>query len=415
MPGFRSRVITAYNVLTNGRDDKLSPRDTVPSHNEVVYRKAWVDNAAAVLAPIQTRVAMDAANIPIRHVRIDEFDRYLNTIDSELNDRLKIDANIDQTGKAFIQDAVQTMLSSGSCAAVPINVSYNPYDKTSYDILDMRVGPIVDWFNRSVRVDIYDEEIGERRQQIFPKVYAAVAYNPLYAIMNAPNSTLRRLIDKLALLDIADSKLNSPKLDLILQLPYTLKSESRLAEAKRRIEVLTEQLLDSRYGIAYVDATEKIHQLNRPVLNNLMDEVNVLSASLYNQLGLTQSVFDGTADQQTIIAYLNRSVLPILNALIDSMIRSFLTRTARKQGQSIMAFPEIFKMAPLSDIADAADKFTRNEILTGNELRQLLGVQPSSDPKADELRNKNIAQPAENQSNPPIKNKNTKEVANAEK
>ena len=415
MPGFRSRVITAYNVLTNGRDDKLSPRDTVPSHNEVVYRKAWVDNAAAVLAPIQTRVAMDAANIPIRHVRIDEFDRYLNTIDSELNDRLKIDANIDQTGKAFIQDAVQTMLSSGSCAAVPINVSYNPYDKTSYDILDMRVGPIVDWFNRSVRVDIYDEEIGERRQQIFPKVYAAVAYNPLYAIMNAPNSTLRRLIDKLALLDIADSKLNSPKLDLILQLPYTLKSESRLAEAKRRIEVLTEQLLDSRYGIAYVDATEKIHQLNRPVLNNLMDEVNVLSASLYNQLGLTQSVFDGTADQQTIIAYLNRSVLPILNSLIDSMIRSFLTRTARKQGQSIMAFPEIFKMAPLSDIADAADKFTRNEILTGNELRQLLGVQPSSDPKADELRNKNIAQPAENQSNPPIKNKNTKEVANAEK
>lgn len=415
MPGFRSRVITAYNVLTNGRDDKLSPRDTVPSHNEVVYRKAWVDNAAAVLAPIQTRVAMDAANIPIRHVRIDEFDRYLNTIDSELNDRLKIDANIDQTGKAFIQDAVQTMLSSGSCAAVPINVSYNPYDKTSYDILDMRVGPIVDWFNRSVRVDIYDEEIGERRQQIFPKVYAAVAYNPLYAIMNAPNSTLRRLIDKLALLDIADSKLNSPKLDLILQLPYTLKSESRLAEAKRRIEVLTEQLLDSRYGIAYVDATEKIHQLNRPVLNNLMDEVNVLSASLYNQLGLTQSVFDGTADQQTIIAYLNRSVLPILNSLIDSMIRSFLTRTARKQGQSIMAFPEIFKMAPLSDIADAADKFTRNEILTGNELRQFLGVQPSSDPKADELRNKNIAQPAENQSNPPIKNKNTKEVANAEK
>lgn len=389
MPSFMDRLRVSYNVL-RGTEPDVDPEQTVTStFPSSTYSRISYDTTSAVLAPILTRIAVDAANIPLRHVVVDEYGQFQETKVSELNDRLTIMANVDQTGVAFIQDVVMTMLEHGACALVPVEVSSNPRSGT-YDILSMRVAPIVEWFNYSVTVDVYNELIGDKEHKTLPKSFVAIAYNPLYPIMNEPNSTLKRLIDRLALLDVADGKLFSPQLDLILQLPYSLKNEKREAEATRRLESLETQMNDRKYGIGYIDATEKVTQLNRPATNTLFDTVVKLTESLHSQLGLTPSIFAGTATQEEMLSYNNRTILPIVKAVTDSMVGAFFSRTAIRQGNAIMAFPNLFKMAPLEAFAEAADKLTRNAIMSSNEIRAVVGLRASDEPDADALRNKNL-------------------------
>jgi hypothetical protein len=354
------------------------------------YQRITYDSQRAVLAPIVTRISIDAAAVPIRHVIVDDFGKFKELRKSELNERLSIRANLDQSGVALIQDAVITMLTEGAVALVPVEISQSPNSGDAYDILQLRVGSIVEWKNKSVTVSVYNEAIGERTQITLPKDYVAIAYNPLYNVMNESNSTLRRLVDRLALLDVADGKLFSPGLDLIVQLPYTLKTERRREEADRRITAIEEQLEDSKRGIAYIDATERVTQLNRPVTNVLFETVKGLTESLHAQLGLTPNIFSGTATPEETLSYNNRTILPIIKALTDAMVGSFFTRTAISQGHSVIGMPDLFKMAPIGDIAEAADKLTRNEIMTSNEIRGAIGLPPSSDPEADQLRNKNL-------------------------
>lgn len=391
MAGFMDRLKTSYNVLANKVNwvevpdgELISSSSPSSISNRVTY-----DNTKTVLAPIMTRIAIDVSAIPLRHVIVDEYGQFLETKHSELNDRLTIRANLDQSGAAFIQDAVMTMLSDGVCALVPVEITSNP-NTGSYEITSLRVGRVNQWFNGAVEVSVYNELTGDRVEKILPKGYVAIAYNPLYPVMNEPNSTLRRLIDRLALLDQADGRQFSPQLDLIIQVPYTLKNERRQAEAERRLAVIEEQLHDSKYGIAYMDANEKITQLNRPVTNTLFETVTSLTESLHSQLGLTPAIFSGTASEEEILLYNNRTLLPIIKALTDAMVGSFFTRTAIRQGHTILPFPSLFKMAPLADFAEAADKLTRNEILSSNEVRAALGIHPAKDPEADELRNKNL-------------------------
>jgi hypothetical protein len=386
--GFVDRLRLSFQILQN----KLPTPDaeTVISSYNATYNRIWRDNASTVLAPIKTRIAMDAAAVNVRHVRVDESEQYLDTIVGELNDRLTLKANIDQTGVAFIQDVVMTMLEHGVVAVVPTDVTTDPSKTTAYDILSMRTGIVEEWFNKSVQLSVYNESIGDRTSIVLPKSFVALCYNPLYSVMNEPNSTLKRLIDKLSLLDFADNKMNSPNLDLILQLPYAVRNNTREKEADRRLRLLEEQLHKSQYGIAYVDGTEKITQLNRPVANTLGDQVKYLTDTLYNQLGLTETIFSGSADPEELLAYHNRTIAPILKAITSSIKMAFLTTTAIRQGQSIMSFPDLFKMAPIDKLADASDKFTRNEIMSSNEVRQRIGIKPKDDPAADELRNKNL-------------------------
>lgn len=392
MPSFMDRLKLSYNILRFNREAPVSPEQmitsTVPSS---IYSGLRYDTNNAVLAPIKTRISIDASSIPMYHVLVDERGQFVEKKNSELNDRLTIMANVDQSGTAFIQDAVMTMLEEGACALVPIEISGSP-DSGTYDILSIRAASVTEWFNYSVRVSVYNELTGDRTEVLLPKSFVAVCYNPLYAVMNEPNSTLRRLIDKLALLDQADGRLYSPQLDLILQLPYTLKNERRELEAARRLEALEAQLYDRRYGVGYIDATEKITQLNRPVTNTLSDTVQGLTESLHSQLGLTPSIFAGTATEDEIVAYNNRTILPIMKSLTDGIIGAFFSRTAIKQGNSVMVFPDLFKMAPLETTAEAVDKLTRNAIMTSNEVRSVFGLYPSSDPDADALRNKNLNQ-----------------------
>jgi hypothetical protein len=391
MPSFMDRLKFSYNVLRN-RGPTVTPNQMVMSSApSSVYSGLRYDTNASVLAPIKTRIAIDAANIPMKHVLVDELGQFLENKQSELNDRLSIMANIDQTGIAFLQDAIMTMLEEGACALVPIEISGSP-SSGSYDILSMRVATIVEWYNYSVRVEVYNEIIGERTEKVLPKSFVAICYNPLYAVMNEPNGTLRRLVDKLALLDQAEGRMYSPQLDLILQLPFTLKNERRQTEAARRLENLETQLYESKYGVGYIDATEKITQLNRPVTNTLSDTVEGLTSSLHSQLGLTPAIFSGTATAEEMILYYNRTILPIMNTLADSMLGAFFSRTAIRQGNSIMVFPSLFKMAPLETFAEAADKLTRNAIMTSNEVRSVVGMPPHADPDADALRNKNLNQ-----------------------
>lgn len=389
MSSFMTRLKSSYNVLL-GKQPEVGSDEMVTSLSpSSAYYIARRDTTRAVLAPIKTRIAIDSANIPMRHVMVDEFHKFLSVRTSELNDRLSVMANIDQPATAFIQDAVMTMLEVGSCVLVPIEISGNPESGT-YDILSLRVGTVVEWFNKSVTVEVYNELTGDRTQRTLPKAYVSICYNPMYAVMNEANSTLNRLIDKLALLDVADGKLFSPQLDLILQLPFTLKSEKREAEAERRLQALENQLYDRKYGVGYIDATEKVTQLNRPVTNALFETVKALTESLHSQLGLTPAIFSGTASQEEMLAYNNRTILPILKALTESMIGAFFSRTAIRQGNSIMAFPSLFKMAPLEIVAEAADKLTRNAILSSNEVRSEIGYQASKQADSDELRNKNL-------------------------
>lgn len=349
----------------------------------------------SIITSIYNRIAMDAAAIKIRHVRLDENERFVDEIDSGLNQCLAMEANVDQSGRAFIQDAVLSMLDEGCVALAPIDTDDEPVITGAYDILTMRTGRILDWFPQYVRMNIYNDRTGEREDLIMPKREVAIIENPFYAVMNEPNSTLQRLIRKLNLLDTVDEQSSSGKLDLIIQLPYVIKSEARRKQAEQRRKDIEDQLSGSKYGIAYTDGTERVVQLNRPVENNLMSQIEYLTSMLFSQLGITQSILDGTADDKTMLNYYSRTIEPIVAAIADEMKRKFLTKTARSQGQSIEFFRDPFKLVPVNDIAEIADKFTRNEIMTSNELRQIVGMKPSKDPKADELRNSNLSEPKE--------------------
>lgn len=390
--GFMDSLTHGWNAFGN--------RDPTPSYNQLSNGYSsrpdrlflTRGNERSIVTSIYNRIAMDVASVDIRHVRIDENERYKEEIDSRLNDCLTVEANLDQTARAFRQDIVMSMFDEGVVTVVPTDTTLNPNVTGSYDVLKMRTGKIVEWYPEHVKVLVYNEKTGRKEEVILPKSTVSVIENPLYAIMNGPNSTMQRLKRKLALLDMADERSSGGKLDLIIQLPYVIKSQGRREQAEIRRKEIEEQLATSAHGIAYTDGTEHITQLNRPVENTLLQQIQVLTESLYAQLGLTQSILDGTADEQTMLNYNNRTVEPIVSAMVGEMNRKFLTKTARSQGQAIVAFRDPFKLVPVNNIAEIADKFTRNEILTSNEIRQIIGMKPSDDPKADELINSNISQ-----------------------
>lgn len=350
-------------------------------------------NERSIINSIFNKIALDVASIDIVHCKLDEDNRYIETIDSGLNNCLTLEANIDQTGRAFIQDIVMSMLDEGSVAIVPVDTTLNPKDTNSYDIVSMRTGKILAWYPEHVRVQLYNEKTGKKEELILPKKTVGIIENPLYTVINEQNSTMQRLKRKLALLDMVDEQNSSGKLDLIIQLPYVVKSDARRQQAEKRRKDIEMQLVGSKYGIAYTDGTERITQLNRPIDNNLFTQVESLTSMLYSQLGITQSVLDGTADEKTMLNYYNRSIAPFVDAIVDELKRKFLSKTARTRRQSIQAFRDPFKLVPVNELAEIADKFTRNEILSSNEIRQIIGRKPSKDPKADQLVNSNISQP----------------------
>lgn len=352
-------------------------------------------NERSIVTSVYNRIALDASSICVQHVRLDDNGRFSSVIDSGLNNCLTLDANIDQTGRAFIQDAVMSMLDEGCVAIFPVETDVDPESTESYKINSMRTGKIIEWRPEHVKIRAYDDRIGRQSDIILKKSMVAIVENPLYAVINEPNSTMQRLIHKLNLMDVTDEQTASGKLDLIIQLPYVIKTPARQQQAEERRKSIEMQLASSKYGIAYTDGTEHITQLNRSVENNLMKQVEYLTNMLYGQLGITQTILDGTADDKTMLNYYNRTIEPIMSAIVDEMKRKFLTKTARSQGQSIMFFRDPFKLVPVNDIAEIADKFTRNEIMTSNEIRQIIGMKPSEDPKADQLLNSNISHPAE--------------------
>ena len=352
-------------------------------------------NERSIVTSVYNRIALDVAAINIRHVKLDEDGRFISIIEDGLNNCLSLEANVDQTARSFIQDIVISMFDEGCVAVVPIDTTTDPSKSGAYDIKTMRVGRITDWYPYHVKVNVYNERSGRREDIVLSKRAVAIIENPLYAVINEPNSTMQRLIRKLNLLDVIDEQSGAGKLDLVIQLPYVIKTEARRLEAEKRRKDIENQLLGSKYGIAYTDGTEHITQLNRSVNNNLMSQIEYLTSMLYSQLGITQSILDGTADEKTMLNYNNRTIEPIISAIVDEMKRKFLTKTARTQLQSISFFVDPFKLVPVSEIAEIADKFTRNEIMTSNEIRQEIGMKPSKDPKADELRNKNLSAPSD--------------------
>jgi hypothetical protein len=367
-------------------------------------------NERSIVTSVYNRIALDVAALKIQHIRLDENERFVSVIQDGLNNCLTVEANIDQTARAFIQDVVISMFDEGSVAIVPVDTTTNPNITGSYDIQSMRVGQILDWYPMYVRVRVYNELTGKKEDIVIPKSTVAIIENPLYAVINEPNSTMQRLIRKLNLLDVIDEQSGSGKLDLIIQLPYVIKTEARRQQAENRRKDIEGQLSGSKYGIAYTDGTERITQLNRSVNNNLMSQIEYLTSMLYSQLGITQSILDGTADEKTMLNYNNRTIEPIISAIVDEMKRKFLTKTARSQLQSISFFRDPFKLVPVNDIAEIADKFTRNEIMTSNEIRQVVGMKPSDNPRADELRNKNLSAPSESTSDPPVVSKEMEEI-----
>ena len=399
-----SRLKHAWNAFVNNRDPTASYRDIGPGYSYRPDRPRLTrGNERSIITSVYNRIALDVAAIDIRHVKLDEDDRFSEIIDSGLNNCLALDANIDQTGRAFIQDAVMSMLDEGCVALVPIETTFNPQQTGSFDIVTIRTGKVLDWYPKHVRVSVYNERSGKREEIVLPKDTIAIIENPLYAVMNEPNSTMQRLIRKLNLLDAIDEQSGSGKLDLIIQLPYVVKTEARRQQAEARRKDIEMQLAGSKYGIAYTDGTEKVTQLNRSVDNNLMKQIEYLTSMLYSQLGITQAVLEGTADEKTMLNYYSRTIEPIIAAIVDEMKRKFLTKTARTRRQSIVFFRDPFKLVPVDNIAEIADKFTRNEIMTSNEIRQKIGMKPSKDPKADKLINSNLNQPEENeQPMPPI-------------
>lgn len=388
-----SRLKRAWNAFTN-RDPTGGYKSVGPGYSLSPSRpRLSRGNEKSIVNAVLTRIAMDAAAIDIKHCRLDKNGRYLEDVDSPLNDCFNLSANIDQTGRAFKLDIYLSLLDEGCIALVPIDTTDNPDDTNSYDINSMRVCRILDWYPRHVRVLAYNDRTGEKEELVMPKSQVAIIENPAYSVMNEPNSTMQRLKKKLSLLDATDEQSASGKLDLIIQLPYAVKGELRRQQAEERRKDIEDQLMNGKYGIAWTDGTEKITQLNRSVENNLMKQIEYLTNLFYSQLGVTQSIMDGTADEKTMLNYNNRTIEPLVAAVVDEVKRKFLTKTARTKGQSISYFTDPFKLVPVDNIAEIADKFTRNEIMTSNEIRQIIGMKPSDDPKADQLINSNISQP----------------------
>ena len=390
---FGSRLKHAWNAFTG--NVQMNYRDLGMSYSYRADRPRMSrGNERSIVTSVYNRIALDVAALNVQHVRLDENGRFLSVIDDGLNNCLTLEANVDQTARSFVQDVVISMFDEGSVAIVPVDTTTDPNVSGSYDIQSLRVGQILYWYPQYIRARVYNEQTGRKEDIVVPKSAVAIIENPLYAVINEPNSTMQRLIRKLNLLDVIDEQSGSGKLDLIIQLPYVIKTEARRQQAENRRKDIENQLSGSKYGIAYTDGTEHITQLNRSVNNNLMSQIEYLTSMLYSQLGITQSILDGTADEKTMLNYNNRTIEPIISAIVDEMKRKFLTKTARSQHQSISFFRDPFKLVPVNDIAEIADKFTRNEIMTSNEVRQVVGMKPSEDPRADELRNKNLSAPS---------------------
>lgn len=387
-----TRIRKAWNVFRYGERARYSNDLGVGYGVRPDRLRMLINTERSIIASAYNRIGIDVSAIGLRHVRVDENEDYQEDIVSGLNNCLSIEANVDQSARAFIQDVVMSMCDEGVVAIVPVDTTLSPVITGSYDVLTMRTGMITQWYPEHVQINLYNQKTGLHQDIILPKTMVAIIENPLYAVMNEPNSVLKRLIDKLNLLDAIDNQSGSGKLDLIIQLPYAIKTETRRQQAENRRDLIEQQLKDSKYGIAYTDGTEKITQLNRPAENNLMSQIEYLTSMLYGQLGLTKEVFEGTADELMMINYYNRTIEPMLSAITDAIGRVFLTKTARSQGQRIMALRDPFKLVPSEQLAEMADKFTRNEIVSSNEFRAVLGMKPSTDPKADELRNKNLNQ-----------------------
>lgn len=406
--GIRDRLQHAWNAFVYNDNNYVDPQNLGGLSTfkpDRVHFSRGVERS--IVTSVYNRLALDVSSIAIKHVRLDENGRFKEEVDSGLQNCLNVEANIDQTGRAFLQDVVMSMLDEGCVAIVPVDTTIDPAKSGSYEINTMRTGKILEWYPAHVRVRVYNDKKGIHEELVLPKSTVAIIENPLYAVINEPNSTMQRLIRKLNLLDVVDEQTSSGKLDLIIQLPYVIKTDARRKQAEERRKDIEMQLSGSKYGIAYTDGTERITQLNRPAENNLMKQVEYLTSMLYSQLGLTQSIMDGSADDKTMLNYYNRTVEPILAAITDEIKRKFLTKTARAQKQTIMYFRDPFKLTPIVDLAEIADKFTRNEIMTSNEIRQIVGMKPADDPSADELRNKNL-----NQTNEAIDNK--KEIQSPE-
>ncbi len=389
-----SRAKRAWNVFQNPRDPTYDNRDySYGSYYRPDRPRFTGNNKKTIVTPIFNRIALDVASIEIVHCLVDEDGNFIKVIKSSLNDCLNLEANLDQTGKAFIHDAVISMFDEGSVSLTPIDTDKNPEDG-SFKVLTMRTAKITQWYPKHVKVNVYNEEKGRKEDVIVSKRSVSIVENPFFAVINEPNSTLQRLVRKLNLLDVVDEQSSSGKLDMIIQLPYTIKTEARRQQAEERRKNIEEQLAGSKYGIAYADSVERITQLNRPVENNLLKQVEYLTSMLYSQLGMTQSILDGTADEKTMNNYYSRTVKPVVTALVDEMKRKFLSKTARSQGQDIMFFRDLFELVTITELTNAADALCRNEITSSNEIRQKMGMKPSKDPKADELRNSNMPQSA---------------------
>ena len=398
---FGSRLKHAWNAFLSR--DQTNYRDIGPGYFYRPDRPRFSrGNEKSIVTSVYNRIALDVAAIDIKHVKLDKEERYESTIKSGLNSCLSLEANIDQTGRAFIQDVVMSMFDEGCVAIVPVDTTIDPTKSSSYEIESLRTGKIIEWHPRHVKVRVYNDRTGEKEEIMLPKSEVAIIENPLYAIINEPNSTMQRLIRKLNLLDSIDEQSGSGKLDLIIQLPYIIKSEARRQQAEARRKDIETQLSGSKYGIAYTDGTERITQLNRPIENNLMKQIEYLTSMLYSQLGITQTILDGTADDKTMLNYYSRTIEPIVSAIVDELKRKFLTKTARTQLQTIMYFRDPFKLVPVSELAEIADKMTRNEIMSSNEIRQEIGMKPSKDPKADELRNKNLNESKQSDDKPVV-------------
>ena len=414
MASFTERLQHAWNAFTN-RDPTeyyTPPYGTVVSTSKPDRPRLTGGNERSIATAVYNRIAMDVSSVTIEHVRLDDNKRYLETINSGLNNCLTLEANRDQTGRTFMMDVVLSLFDEGCIAIVPVDTNEDPFISGSYDILTMRVGKITEWYPDRVKVQLYNERIGRKEEVLVLKKTTAIIENPLYAVMNERNSTLQRLIRKLALLDAVDEQSSAGKLDLIIQLPYVIKTEARRQQAENRRKDIEMQLAGSKYGIAYTDGTERITQLNRAVENHLMEQIEYLTSMLYSQLGITKEVMDGTADEKTMLNYYSRTIEPVLAAIADEMKRKFLTKTARTQKQSIYYFRDPFKLVPVNELAEIADKFTRNEIMTANEIRQIVGMKPSDNPSADELRNKNM--PVKDTGEQPREIQNDDQMANEE-
>ena len=395
--GLKNRLQHAWNAFAN-KDPTYSS-----GYGSYSYRpdrpRFSRGNERSIVTAVLNKISMDCAAINVEHVRLDDNNRFVEVMNTGLNKCLTLEANLDQTGRAFIQDAVMSLMDEGCIVIVPVETTLNPNISGGFDITNMRVGKVLEWYPDKVSIRVYNEKTGQKQDIIMPKNTVSIVENPLYAVMNEPNSTMQRLIRKLNILDAIDEQSGSGKLDLIIQLPYLVRSNQRKQQAEERRKAIEDQLSNSKYGVAYTDGTEHVTQLNRSVENNLMSQIEYLTSMLYSQLGITQSVMDGTADDKTMLNYYNRTIEPILSAIVDEMKRKFLTKTARSQKQSIVFFRDPFRLVPVSDLAEIADKMTRNEIMSSNEIRQIVGMKPSDDPKADELRNKNLSEPMSEETN----------------